>query len=253
MKNKFNKAILSEELKRFNTLLEYSFYTEQPKDDDKLILGNLSEDGEETDDSLDFSADEAPADDSKTAEKNTGETPEDMPADDEIPADDEMPADDAAPEMPADDAEPEMPTEDEVDVDVTQLVQSGEEVKKSADDANQKTSQLLSKFDELEQKLASMSVLSKKIDTLEKEIVKRNPTPVEKLELRSLDSAPFNVKLKDFWKDVNGYDTGEETKKKEYVLTKDDVDSEYLDTSVKNSFSLPNDEDTNDYEEEEIY
>ena len=146
-----------------------------------------------------------------------------------------------------------MPAEDEVDVDVTQLVKSGEEVKKSADDANQKTSQLLSKFDELEQKLASMSVLSKKIDTLEKEIVKRNPTPVEKLELRSLDSAPFNVKLKDFWKDVDGYDTGEETKKKEYVLTKDDVDSEYLDTSVKNSFSLPNDDDTNDYEEEEIY
>jgi len=250
MKKKFNKAILSEELKRFNTLLEYSFYTEQPKDDDKLILGNLSEDGEETDDSLDFSADEAPADDSKTAEKNTGEASKDIPADDEMPADDDMEADD---EAPADDAAPEMPEEDEVDVDVTQLVKSGEEVKKSADDANQKTSQLLSKFDELEQKLATMSVLSKKIDTLEKEIVKRNPTPVEKLELRSLDSAPFNVKLKDFWKDVDGYDTGEETKKKEYVLTKDDVDSEYLDTSVKNSFSLPNDEDTNDYEEEEIY
>jgi hypothetical protein len=42
-----------------------------------------------------------------------------------------------------------------------------------------------------------------------------------------------------------------EKEKKEYVLTKDDVDGDYSDTNIKKSFTVKP-EETNDYEEEDI-
>ena len=92
-----------------------------------------------------------------------------------------------------------------------------------------------------------MDSISNKIETLEKEIVKRNPTPVEKLEMRSMSSYPYNIKLTDYWKDVDGYDATGEEEPKEYILTKDDVDSGFTDSSIKSSFNLPD-----EYEEEDI-
>jgi hypothetical protein len=94
-----------------------------------------------------------------------------------------------------------------------------------------------------------MDSISNKIETLEKEIIKRNPTPVEKLEMRSMSSFPYNIKLTDYWKDVDGYDaTSDDSKLKEFVLTKDDVDSGYTDATIKDTFNVPD-----DYEEEDIY
>ena len=83
-----------------------------------------------------------------------------------------------------------------------------------------------------------------KINDLESKFEKyRTKTPEEKLELRSLDSYPYNVKLDDFWKkDIPGYEiektNGETFKKKELVLTKDEVD-DYSDQEVRDSFSIP--------------
>ena len=94
-----------------------------------------------------------------------------------------------------------------------------------------------------------MSAITNKIEDLEKEIVKRNPTPVEKLEMRSLSSYPFNQKLTDYWADKEGpYNVMGEKKKKEYVLTKDDVDAGYSEANIKKSFSSQD----SPYEEEEI-
>lgn len=262
-KKKFNPELLKEELKRFRMISEYSFYQEDTstEKDNNLILGT---DLEEVDENPD------PADDSKTAANATGApdaaanpaqpapqgpaqpqaqpaatpTPE-APADDEnlFGADSEEPADMGAEEMPMDDMGAEAPAEDEVEVDVTQLVQSGEEAKAAADEAGQKTDELLAKFNELEQRLSAMAQISDKIQSLEKEIIKRNPTPVEKLEMRAMDSFPYNIKLSDYFKDINGNE--EELKQKEYVLTKDDIDS-YTDASIKDTFNIP------DYEEEDI-
>jgi len=93
-----------------------------------------------------------------------------------------------------------------------------------------------------------MDSIASKIDTLEKEIVKRNPTPVEKLEMRSMDSFPYNIKLTDYWKDVDGYDATGEQKPKEYILKKDDIDTGgVVDTSIKKTFDVPE-----DYEEEDV-
>jgi hypothetical protein len=268
MAKKFNQSLLNEELKKFRLLSEYTFYNEEPKKQDDLILGAVDEADEEP--AADATAD-APVDDSKTAANADAGGAEGDDANNLFSTDDSG-AEDAGADTGADDADAgnmgaddidmgandadagnmgaeETPADsgDEVEVDVTQIVKGSEEAKKAADLSFLKTSELLSKFNDLEQRVAAMDSISSKIDTLEKEIVKRNPTPVEKLEMRSMSSFPYNIKLTDYWKDVDGYDTGVE-EPKEFVLTKDDVDTGYTDASIKNTFNIPDD----DFEEEDL-
>ena len=259
MKKKLNQKLLNEELKKFRLLSEYSFYTEKTKEDDDLILGSSLEE-----------ADEEPTDDSKTAANKTDDS-ENMFGSEDTGTEDATAGDTGAEETGteetgteeagteetgteeagAEDTGAETPdagAEDEVEVDVTQIVKGSKEAKEAATDASAKTSELLNKFSELEQRVAAMDSITSKIDTLEKEIVKRNPTPIEKLEMRSMSSFPYNIKLTDYWKDVEGYEASEENKPKEYVLTKDDVQTSGTDTSIKKTFDV-----TDDYEEEDTY
>jgi hypothetical protein len=253
MAKKFNKSLLSEELKKFKLLSEYTFYTEEPKKEDDLILGSV----DEADESDEESTDDTPVDDSKTAANAAGDEDannlfdtDDADADagaEDMGVEDAEAEDAEAEDMDAEDADAEDTSGDEVEVDVTQLVKGSDEAKKAADLSFLKTSELLDKFNDLEKRVAAMDSISSKIETLEKEIVKRNPTPVEKLEMRSMSSFPYNIKLTDYWKDVNGYDTGQE-EPKEFVLTKDDVENTYTDASIKDTFNI-----SDDYEEEDIY
>ena len=272
MAKKINQKLLNEELKRFRLISEYTFYTEEPKNDDDLILGSGIDEADDTDQD-DPTATANPADDSKTA-VNQG-TPA-APTDPNAPVDPaaQPPVGGAAvgPDASQDNAmlgmggNPETPpadtgggmgnmgdlgdesSADDVEVDVTQLVKGSEEAKESADNASHKTSVLLNKFNDLERRVAAMDSISGKIETLEKEIIKRNPTPIEKLEMRSLDSYPFNIKLKDYWKDVDGYDATSDNKEEEYTLTKDDVDTGFTDAGIKSTFNVPK-----DWEEEDVY
>ena len=109
---------------------------------------------------------------------------------------------------------------------------------------------LLNKLSDLEARIARMDSVSAKIEDLEKEIVKRNPTPVEKLEMRSLSSFPYSQKLTDYWADKEGaYDVmDKEKEKKEYTLTQKDVDTSYSEPDIKQSFSVKD----GDYTEEDI-
>jgi hypothetical protein len=68
----------------------------------------------------------------------------------------------------------------------------------------------------------------------------RPKTPEEKLELRSLDSGPFNQKLSQFFDDK--MDDMEKSGKNEYVLTSDEVE-EFSPSEIKGSFSEYDDED----------
>ena len=269
MAKKINQQLLNEELKKFKRITEYTFYTEEPKTEDNLILGTVDEAGENGEEDLDFSQQGGPA----AADPNASAMPPAAPTDDSKSSNpngqEQMPP--AAPAAPAqgpeagadagtddenlfgtgDDMGDDMETasgEDEVDIDVTELVDSTEGAKHSADKASHKASRLMQQFSKLAQKVDAMASISHKIDSLEKEIVKRNPTPVEKLEMRSLDSYPFNIKLNDYWKDVEGYDTGVNDKPKEYVLRKDDIDNTFASSQLKNSFNVKGDE----YEEEDI-
>lgn len=69
------------------------------------------------------------------------------------------------------------------------------------------------------------------IEALKSEFEKRNPTQTEKLNLRSLDSYPFNVKPTDYWAQkaqeggYEAYADNEQPTSQEYVITNDDVDN----------------------------
>jgi hypothetical protein len=146
------------------------------------------------------------------------------------------------------DTMPEEPASDDVEIDVTSLVKGSDEAKEAADIASKNTYALMQQLKNLEAKVATMSQITSKIDGLEKEIIKRNPTPVEKLEMRSLNSYPYSQKLTDYWADKEGaYNVmNNEKEKTEYVLKQEDIDSDYSVANIKKSF------DVNSYEEEDI-
>ena len=85
------------------------------------------------------------------------------------------------------------------------------------------------------------------IESLKSEFEKRNPTQTEKLNLRSLDSYPFNVKPNEYWEKKarqGGYDTysdNDEPTSNEYVITNNDVDNPTRD--VADTFFKIDDDD----------
>lgn len=249
-KKKFNPELLKEEAKRFKHLLEYDFYQETkelPEYKDLILGDKLAEE--------DAPADLEPAEDAEKAGDAIGDELG-VSADggeEEISGD--IPEPDAnaeEPEVAPEPAPAEEPASDDIEVDVTSLVKGSEEAKHSADVASHNSEILLHKLSDLENKLNQMTQVSSKIEDLEKEIIKRNPTPVEKLEMRSLSSYPYSQKLTDYWADKEGaYNVmGDEPKKKEYVLTKQDV-NDYSEGEIKKSFNLPyEEEDINGYTEE---
>jgi hypothetical protein len=244
-KTKFKPELLNEELKKFRLLCEYDFYQEKKEAPEykDIILGSsiAEEEGDAQNDEV------KPVDDTEGAADVANQLGVDTPSDGSEENMTDMPEPDMTPE-------PE-PVSDDVEVDVTSLVKGSQEAKDSADAANKKSEELLQKLTNLEARVASMSKLNDKIDGLEREFIKRNPTPVEKLEMRSLSSAPFNQKLGDYWSEKEGaYDVmNTEKKPKEYILTKDDVNVGYNDATIQKSFSPKSydEENLGEYEVEE--
>lgn len=224
-----DKKILNEEVKRFNTILEYSFFVDEmekegdnPEGNTEDLLLDVTEQEEEVTDVVEPTE--------EPVEEPTEEGGED-PFGGELPVEDEFADEPAMEEEPISD-------EGEVEVDVTDIVDKTEEAKEEASQASSKIDDLLGKFSELEQKLTGMDAIINKMDELEKEVIERNPNPTEKLSMRSMDSFPYSVKLTDFWADREGYDaTGEEGEEKEYTLTQQDIDDEYNESDIKGSFN----------------
>ena len=223
------KKLLSEDLKRYRQLLEYTFYVPEEKEDEENLLFDdmLTEQdppAEDEDPFIDVGGEDPVADTGETPEAGTeeveGETEEEETTEeggetDPFGSETEV-EDEFATEEP-------MGDEETVEVDVTDIVDKTEETKASVDDMGQKMDDLLSKLSDLESQVTDMDGVINKIDDLEKEIERRNPTPVERLEMRSMDSFPYSVKLTDFWKDKEGYDATD--KEEEYTLTQDEVDN----------------------------
>lgn len=156
-----------------------------------------------------------------------------------------------------------------VELDVTQLVLKQDEISRSVQDILNKLSDLVKNDENLK------SDLNKKISDLESstinninnvktELQKRTPTPIEKLQLQSLHSFPYNIKLTDYWKpteedrykyavanvktnmnddptfNVNiknlpNIDKKQETDN-EYILKQSEIMKDYNETFVKKSF-----------------
>ena len=153
-----------------------------------------------------------------------------------VPPDTEMPS----PEMGAPKV---LPTEDDTteEMDITDLVNMTKSIKKDLDDrktdngGSEKMDSLFSKLTELETKLQGMDTLISKIDNLETEIKNSKPkTPEEKLEMRSLDSFPFNENPQEFFDEK--IQQMRQSGKNEYVLTKNDIDN-YSKNEITKSFN----------------
>lgn len=224
------KKLLSEDLKRYRQLLEYTFYVPEEKEDEENLLFDdmLTEQdppAEDEDPFFDVGGEDPVADTGETPETGTeeveGETEEEEETTEEGGETDPFGTDTEVEDEFA--TEEPIGNEETVEVDVTDIVDKTEETKASVDDMGQKMDDLLSKLSDLESQVTDMDGVINKIDDLEKEIERRNPTPVERLEMRSMDSFPYSVKLTDFWKDKEGYDATDE--EEEFTLTQDEVDN----------------------------
>jgi hypothetical protein len=249
MANKINK-----DLERFTSLLGYNpqkgnqineakmrrpapgyLTEEEPEEESEETEGGEEEfdfGGEETEETegggdFDFGDEGSPEDEEETEIEDEFGTADEFSAADEL----------------------ESVEDDEVEeIDVTAIVKGSDEAKEMAQQAvtvGQENmtylKSLTDKLTNLEAQLSKMDSIASKIGKLEQDI----KTPEERLELRSLDSYPFNMKLSDYWEEKASKDSryrissGEEVSdraKKEYVLTQDELDSDYSEEEIKNSF-----------------
>ena len=117
------------------------------------------------------------------------------------------------------------------EMDITDLVKSQKKVEQKQEEY---FDNLFQHLDNLESKLGEMDGIMTKLNDLEIKIEKyREKTPQEKLELRSLDSGPFNQKLSQFFDDKE--EDMEKSGKNEYVLTQDEV-QDYSPIEIKKTF-----------------
>ncbi len=120
------------------------------------------------------------------------------------------------------------------ELDVTELVTTQKDISEKQDEYMET---MFSKLEDLTSKLGEMDNILNKINDLETKVEKyRQKTPEEKLQLRSLDSYPYNQKLTDFFTDKQG--EFEQTGKNEYVLTDENVEN-YSESDIKKSFDAP--------------
>jgi hypothetical protein len=116
-------------------------------------------------------------------------------------------------------------------MDITDLVKSQKKVEQKQEEYFEN---LFQHLDNLESKLGEMDSIMSKLNDLETKIEKyREKTPQEKLELRSLDSGPFNQKLSQFFDDKE--EDMEKSGKNEYILTQDEVE-DYSPIEIKKTF-----------------
>ena len=117
------------------------------------------------------------------------------------------------------------------ELDITDLVSSQKSIETKQEEY---FNNLFGQLENLQSKLGEMDKLVSKIDSLEAKVEKYRPkTAQEKLELRSLDSGPYNQKLSDFF--VDKEEEMEKSGKNEYVLTTDEV-KDFSPSEIKDSF-----------------
>jgi hypothetical protein len=135
-------------------------------------------------------------------------------------------------------------SEDKKELDVTELVNSQKNVEEKQEEYFQ---QLFSHLENLESKLGEMDNIVNQLNSLEAKVEKyRQKSPEEKLELRTLDSGPFNQKLSQYFEDKE--EDFEKLGRDEYILTKDDVE-DFSPKEIQKTFN----DFTNDGEEDDVF
>lgn len=223
---------LQEELKRFNQINKYA---------KKMIMEQ--------------DVPEDPAAAAPGAVPPAGDVPAAPPAGD-VPAGDvpAMPPTGDAPaggEPPVGGEAPigEVPEEGDTteEMDITDLVNMTKSIKRDMEnkqtdnmDVINKMDDIFTKLDDLESKLANMDSIIDRIDQIGAKVEQmKEPTPVEKLEMRSLDSYPFNKKPEQFFQEKRGE---MERTGKNYEIKPDDTSNYSKETIMKTFNPELNDE-----------
>ena len=120
--------------------------------------------------------------------------------------------------------------EDEV-IDVDELTNSQEETEEKVDDIKISMEKGFDKLINVIDKLNTMiDTSTANIENLKQELEKRNPTPLEKLNMRAAnDSYPFSVSPEAYWKEkeaTSNYRIGgeDEPDSEQYIITQGDID-----------------------------
>lgn len=174
--------------------------------------------------------------------------PGDVPAEGEVPPAAQAPLAPEAPTPPAPEAPQPIdvasdPEVEEVgneveELEITDLVNSQKNIE---DKQEEYFENLFKQLENMESKLGEMDNIMLALNNLEDKVEKyRQKTPEEKLQLRTLDSGPFNQKLSDFF--IDKQEEMEKSGKNEYILTTDEVE-EYSPNEIKQSFNNYNNED----------
>lgn len=259
------KKTLAEAQKQFMRLCEWSYVPSTLEEDD-MEQDQMPNDGDMSQDPQGGMGDNGnmppmgdnqmpPMDDNQGMGGDMNQDGNQIP-----PMDDNQPIDDGqmppmGDEMGMDDMEdidePE-DLEDEEVIDVDQLTDAQEtmntKVNSVGHDLGQvdsKITQLLSTLEKMEQMIDNNN---QEIQNFKKEFEKRNPTQTEKLNLRSLDSYPFNVSPQKYWADkgidpnsnYSGYADNSEPTTQEYELTNNDVDN-FDERMIERSFDVADD------------
>lgn len=142
--------------------------------------------------------------------------------------------------------------EDEEVIDVDDITNAQEKMNDKVNVVGQDLGKVNDKIEALMQSLSNMEQMinnnNAEIASFKQEFEKRNPTQTEKLNLRSLDSYPFNVNPKDYWKDkgidpnsnYSGYSDNDKSTTQEYEITNSDVD-DFDEKMVEDSFNIEDD------------
>ena len=210
---KIEQKIL-EELRRFNEISKYVLIEQDPGAAPPPPPG-----GEPTPPAGGAPPPPPPPAGGPEATEGANEEPLNVDEDPDVEVVDE-PGTDTATDTGEEETKPEGEEETE-EIDITDLVNTQQEIK---DKQQEIMDNLFGKLDDLQTKLANMDQIFDKISNLEAKFDRyREKTPEEKLELRSLDSYPYNQKLTDFFDDKKV--DMEKSGKNEYILTSDEVEN----------------------------
>lgn len=142
-----------------------------------------------------------------------------------------------------------MDNEDETVIDVDDITNAQEKMNDKVNVVGQDLGKVDDKIETLLQSLNNMQAMinnnNEEIAKFKAEFEKRNPTQTEKLNLRSLDSYPFNVNPKDYWaqkgadpnSNYSGFSNNGEPTTQEYVITNNDVD-DFSEREIEDSFDI---------------
>ena len=145
-----------------------------------------------------------------------------------------------------------MDGEEEEVIDVEELTDAQEKMNDKVNLVGRNLEGFDSKIEALMQSIQKMESMidanNQEIAAFKQEFEKRNPTQTEKLNLRSLDSYPFNVNPKDYWNgkgiDPNGNYSAIANNSiptsQEYEITNSDVDN-FDNKVVEDSFDINDD------------